>query len=72
MKKYIVNTVFANQEEGKIEKFFYNAYTDYNKAREVAFDLSQGIPHGWSTEVGESDEQSLSTKKFFEKVIKNS
>ena len=56
MKKYIVNTVFANQEEDKIEKFFYNAYTDYNKAREVAFDLSQGIPHGWSTEVVESDE----------------
>ena len=30
MKKYIVNTVFTNQEEGKIEKFFYNTYTDYN------------------------------------------
>ena len=56
MKKYIVNTVFANQEEGKIEKFFYNAYTDYNKAREVAFDLSQGTPRGWSVEVVESDE----------------
>ena len=56
MKKYIVNTVFANQKEGKIEKFFYNTYTDYNKAREVAFDLSQGIPRGWSVEVVESDE----------------
>ena len=56
MKKYIVNTVFVNQEEGKIEKFFYNTYTDYNKAREVAFDLSQGIPHIWYAEVVESDE----------------
>lgn len=56
MKKYIVNTVFANQEEGKIEKFFYNTYTDYNKAREVAFDLSQGTSRGWSAEVIESDE----------------
>ena len=56
IKKYIVNTVFANQKVGKIEKFFYNTYTDYNKAREVAFDLSQGTPRGWSVEVVESDE----------------
>lgn len=56
MKKYIVNTVFINRKERKIEKFFYDVYTDCNEANEAALDLRQGLPHDWSTEVVESDE----------------
>ena len=62
MKKYIVNTVFINREERKIEKFFYDAYTDCNEANEIALELREGMERGWSTEVVESDEYSLSTK----------
>ena len=56
MKKYIVNTVFINREERKIEKFFYDTYTDCNEANEVALELRKGMEYGWSTEVVESDE----------------
>ena len=56
MKKYIVNTVFINREERKIEKFFYDADTECNEANEAALYLSQGLPHDWSTEVVEIDE----------------
>ena len=56
MQKYIVNTVFINRAERKIEKFFYDAYTDCNEANEIALELREGMERGWSTEVVESDE----------------
>lgn len=56
MKKYIVNKVFINYKERKIETYYWGTWTDYNKANEVALELREGMERGWSTEVVESDE----------------
>ena len=56
MKKYIVNKVFINYKERKIEKYQWGTWTDYTTANEVALELREGMEHGWSTEVVESDE----------------
>lgn len=56
MKKYIVNKVFINYKARKIEKYYWGTWTDYNKANEVALELREGMEHGWSTEVVESEE----------------
>jgi len=51
MKKYIVNRVFINYEAGKLEKYYWGTWTDYNRANEVALELREDLPRGWSTEV---------------------
>lgn len=56
MKKYIVNKVFLNFAEGKIEKFYWGTWTDYNTANEVALELRQELGKDWTTEVVESEE----------------
>jgi hypothetical protein len=49
--KFVVNQVFVNHKTRQIERYIWDTFDNEETANEVALEVRETLPKGWTTEV---------------------